>query len=284
MLILASTSDKLRLTSSSTANLDVHVSWVDRVSSTSNTPGRTNTGISSATTTDIVASPASATYRLIRTLTVRNRHASTSQEVTIIHTDGTNAMELIKCTLSAGECLHYNEKAGFWQTDSQGRAKQVEFTNVGTPTSDSISTVVLGSDVINNNATLNTIQDVTGISFSVLSGKTYWFEFFIWYTAAASTTGSRWSINGPASPTLLNYESRYTLTNASETRNALLQAYDLPAASNATSSVTAANWAKIEGMIRPSADGTVIARFASEVANSAITAKTGSFVRYQQLD
>jgi hypothetical protein len=284
VLILASTSDKLRLTSSSTANLDVHTSWVDRVSASINTPGRTNTLISSATTTDIVASPAASTYRIVRTLTVRNRHASTSQDVTIIHTDGTNAIELIKCTLSAGECLHYNEKAGFFQTDNFGRLKQVEFTNVGTPTTNTLTTVVLGSDVTNNNAVANTIQDVTGLSFSVLSGKTYWFEFFVWYTAAASTTGSRWTINGPASPTLLNYESRYTLTNASETRNALLQAYDLPAASNATSSVTAANWAKIEGMIRPSADGTVIARFASEVSSSAIIAKAGSFVRYQQLD
>lgn len=284
MLILASTSDKLRLTSSSTANLDVHTSWVDRVSSTSNTPGRTNTSISSATTTDIVASPASATYRLIRTLTVRNRHASTSQDVTIIHTDGTNAMELIKCTLSAGECLHYNEKAGFFQTDNFGRLKQVEFTNVGQPTTNSLTTVVLGSDVTNNNAVANTIADVTGLSFSVLNGKTYWFEFHIAYTAAATTTGSRWSISGPATPTYLSYASWYSLTATTRTENNHLQAYDVPAASNATSAATGNNYARIEGITRPSADGTLIARFASEVANSAIVAKAGSFLRYQQLD
>ena len=34
---------------------------------------------------------------------------------------------------------------------------------------------------------------------------------------------------------------------------------------------------------KPSVDGTVIARCASEVANSAITAKAGSVVYYQQL-
>jgi hypothetical protein len=61
----------------------------------------------------------------------------------------------------------------------------------------------------------------------------------------------------------------------------LLQAYNLPAASNA-SSVIAMNMAIIEGIIKPSANGTVIARFASEVANSAITAKAGSVCYYHQ--
>lgn len=61
----------------------------------------------------------------------------------------------------------------------------------------------------------------------------------------------------------------------------MVQAYDLPAASNATS-VVAQNLAVIAGMIRPSANGTVIARFASEIANSAITAKAGSVVYYQE--
>ena len=65
------------------------------------------------------------------------------------------------------------------------------------------------------------------------------------------------------------------------TRNAEIQAFDSPAASNATS-VVAVNKAIIEGHFTPTADGTFIARFASEVANSAIVAKAGSVVYYQQ--
>lgn len=45
----------------------------------------------------------------------------------------------------------------------------------------------------------------------------------------------------------------------------------------------AGNIATIEGYISPSANGTVIARFASEVASSAITAKAGSFVEFMQV-
>lgn len=283
MIILASTSDKLRLTTSSTATTDVHASWVDRTSATVNTPGRTNTAISTATTTDIVGSPAASIYRLLRSLTVRNKHASSSQDVTVIHTDGTTAVELIKCTLAAGECLHYHQDAGFWSTDIYGRAKSVQFAQVGSPGNTDIQTVVLGSDVTNNNSVANSIADITGLSFAVLANKLYWFQFNIPYTAAATTTGSRWSINGPASPTYLSYRSEYSLTTTTSTRNAMLQAYDSPAASNATSAATGNNWAQIEGIIQPSAVGTVIARFASEVSSSAIVAKAGASVRYQQL-
>lgn len=56
-------------------------------------------------------------------------------------------------------------------------------------------------------------------------------------------------------------------------------AYDIPAASNA-SSLTAGNVAWLAGIIKPSANGTVIARFASEVASSAIVAKAGALLKW----
>lgn len=138
--------------------------------------------------------------------------------------------------------------------------------------------VVLSGDVPNSNAVANTIADVTGLSFSVTAGVTYHFKFIIWYTAAATTTGSRWSINGP-STTNLAYTSIYSLTATNQTVNHAV-AYNTPATSNATSANTTGNIAIIEGVITPSANGSVIARFASEVANSAITAKAGSMVEY----
>jgi hypothetical protein len=135
--------------------------------------------------------------------------------------------------------------------------------------------------VTNNNGVANTIQDVTGLSFAVTSGKTYWFKFVIPFTTAASTTGSRWAINGPTN-SFLCYNSEYTLTTTTSTRNAAVVAYDSPAASNASSSGSS-NIATIEGMILPTANGTVIARFASEVLSSAVTALAGAVVYYQEL-
>lgn len=278
MLLLASTSDKIRLTTGSATNIDVHASWVDGVSSV--TPGRTNTPITTATTTDIVGAPGSSTYRTVKTITIRNRDASTSNAVTVIHTDGTNAMELYKCTLFAGYTLHYHEGAGFWVTDNYGGNVFKEQTNGIPAATNSTNLVALGSDVTNNNGTANTIADVTGLSFSVTAAQTYYFRFQIDYTAAATTTGSRWSINGPGSPTRLSYGSVYSLTTTSVTTNTGLTAYDTPAASSASSAATAGNVAIIEGFITPSANGTVIARFASEVASSAIVAKAGSLLTW----
>jgi hypothetical protein len=143
------------------------------------------------------------------------------------------------------------------------------------PPGGGMTIVTLAADVINNNATLNTIADVTGLSFAVTAGVTYRFRAIVYYTSAATTTGSRWSINGPASPTLLAYQSTYALTATTNTSNNAV-AYNIPAACNASSASTTGNIAQIEGIIKPSASGTVIVRFASEVASSAITARAGS--------
>ena len=115
--------------------------------------------------------------------------------------------------------------------------------------------------------------NVTGLSFAVVAATTYRFYALIPYTAAATTTGSRWSITGPAA-TLISYTSSYTLTATTQTVN-YLSAYDLPAVANATSLATG-NIAMIQGFITPSASGTVTIRFASEVAASAITALAGA--------
>ncbi|MFI5185928.1 MAG: beta strand repeat-containing protein [Chitinophagales bacterium] len=167
------------------------------------------------------------------------------------------------------------------QAGNSGEVLSTDGTNTSwNPTE---NTSLLTSDVTNNNVTANTIADVTGLSFSVTSGNTYKFRFVIAYTSAATTTGSRWSINGPAT-TFLYYHSSYSLTTTTTTENEGLSGYNVPAASNASSAATGSNIAIIEGIIKPSASGTVIARFASEVSSSAIVAKTGSYVEYKQLN
>ena len=153
-------------------------------------------------------------------------------------------------------------------------ADAIAENSVGTDT-----LVTITNTVTNNNAVANTLQDVTGLSFNVTAGTRYRFKFVIFYTAAATTTGSRWTINGPAT-TVLNYRSEYTLTATSRTFNEGLTAYNTPAAANATS-LTTGNIAIIEGVITPSANGSVIARFASEVASSAIIVQTHSYCFYK---
>jgi hypothetical protein len=280
MIILSETTDSLQVIcgEAHTTPPQCFTSWRDRTTSTF-LAGRTVINTNGTTAVTLAAAPASSTQRVIDFITIYNAD-NINVTVTIRLNANSVIYMLFKATLAAGETLVFQEGRGFFILANSGAIKHS--INQGNNTiGTALSAVVLGADVINNNAVANTIQDVTGLSFSVTGGNTYWFKFVIQYTAAATTTGSRWSINGPATPTMLSYQSEYTLTATTATRNAMLQAYDLPAASNATS-VVAMNMAIIEGIIKPSGNGTVIARFASEITASAITAKAGSVCYYQQ--
>ena len=133
--------------------------------------------------------------------------------------------------------------------------------------------VTLGSDVINNNLIANTISDVTGLSFPVTAGQTYHFSTLVNYTTAASNTPSLWTIAGPAASTI-SYSSHYAQSTSSEIVN-YESAYNLPSTAAAATSGTN-NIATVTGIVTPTSNGTLTVRFASGVANSAVTAKAGS--------
>jgi len=278
MLLLASTSDLINVTTSAATAINVYAAYIDYNGSTT-TPGRRNTTIAAATTTAVVSSPGAGVSRNVKSLIVSNTSATTSQNIGVFLTDGTTNVELCTATLAAGESLQYSEGNGFTVIDPLGRIKTTQDFSVVAAVN-AMNLVALTADVTNNNAVANTIANITGLSFAVTAGQSYWWRATIAYTAAATATGSRFSVNGPAAPTFLSYKSEYSLTTTTNTVNEGLSAYDQPAASNATSAATAANTAIIEGVIRPSADGNVIMRFASEVANSAIVAKAGSLLQW----
>ena len=244
------------------------------------TPDKTGIATNNTTPVTLCGAPASGYSILGDHLSVFNTDTANATVTIKMNLNGTDII-LQKVTLGPGEKTEYNNGKG-WQTFTSAGALKSSLNQGLNATSSTLSAAVLANDVINNNAVANTIQDITGLSFPVVAGNKYYFKFLIQYTSAATTTGSRFSINGP-SVSALRYRSEYSLTATTQTLNEGLTAYDLPAASNATSAATGSNIALIEGFIEPSANGTVIARFASEVLSSAITAKAGSIVYFQQV-
>lgn len=281
MIILTATTDNLQLVlggSITTNHLQIYASWRD-VTTTGFTPGRTPSLSNNTTDVNIVPAPAASTQRLIDFISIYNRDTVNATVTVKLDANGTEYI-LVLCTLGPQERMAFVEGEGWRVIANNGAVKQT-YSSGTNASSSVIQNTILGSDVINAEVVANTITDVTGLSFPVTSGNMYWFRFVIPYTSAAATTGSRWSINGPGSPTFLAYKSSYTLSTTADTTN-YAAAYDAPAASNA-SSIAAGNTCVIEGFIRPSANGTVIARFASEITVSAITAKAGAIVFYQQV-
>jgi hypothetical protein len=136
---------------------------------------------------------------------------------------------------------------------------------------------VLDADQPNSTTTLATLNNV---QFGVLANVRYAFRFVLAYTSAATATGARFVLQGPAF-TLLAGRTTVTLT-ATTVGTTNFTAYGIPAAASATS-LLAGNLAVVDGIIRPSASGTLTLQFASEVAASAITVLAGSHATLQPL-
>lgn len=138
------------------------------------------------------------------------------------------------------------------------------------------SVAVLAADLSTSSVT--SLVDIPDLSFNVTAGITYRFYATIPFTSSNQTNGSLWSINGPAT-TFLSYTSRYTFSSNSETYN-YANVYNFPTVANNNSNA-GGNLAIIQGMITPSANGTVTVRFASELATpNSITAKKGATLEY----
>ena len=112
MLLLTTASDLVKVNASAATDIEVHASWADNVSGTI-TPGRTNTAsITGTGDTTVVAGPSSG-QRNVRHLNIRNNHASTTCDVLVSHSDGTEVTSLAKASLLAGESLVFDE-TGRW--------------------------------------------------------------------------------------------------------------------------------------------------------------------------
>jgi hypothetical protein len=99
---------------SAAVTVDVHASFMDHTLATDNFEGGLqNTAITTATTTDIVAAPGAGVTRNIKALYIRNKHASTAVDVTVVFDANGTDYELYKTTMLAGEELHYLDGAGF---------------------------------------------------------------------------------------------------------------------------------------------------------------------------
>jgi hypothetical protein len=285
VILLASTSDEIRLVTADASTIDVLTSWADNDAGAI-TPGRTNTLISTATTTTIVGSPGASVYRSAKTISIRNRSTTAPCRITVIHrASGPVDVEMIQALLQPQDTLTYTEHDAWrYMRGPYGTLASAHDRVWLVPAIGAVYTQVLPASIVHTNATANRLAEVKELQFPVVEGHRYWFNYFLMYTVSATSSGSRWSIQGPGSPTALRYISENSLTTTSKTTTEGHAAYDLPAASNATSAATGANIAQIEGFIDvPTCNGIVFPRFAHEVAAATVTLLRGSRLEWQRV-
>lgn len=275
MFNLTATTDKVQLTTSAACSVDVHASWAD-LSSGTVTPGRTNTTISTATTTDIVAAPASSTQRTIQFLAIRNKHASSPVDVTVIFDQNGTDFELHKETLNAGEALEYLEGVGFFRLAAAGSG----FGDILERTIDSDQT---GTDV-------NTAQQwfPTNGAVAVEAGVVYEMDGRLNITRAAGTTSHTTGLlfAGTATLTYISWTAHVTSADVETNSNANVTTARVATNTTikaASTSATEAYVIKVDGFVKINAAGTFIPQFIYSAApGGAPTIRTGSHFRLQK--
>lgn len=200
MLLFPNTTDKLQLVTSSAANLDVHVSYMDKNQSTGAiSESRQLTAISSATTTDVMAAPGATVTRNLKTLHVRNKHASLANTVTVVYDANATDYGLHKVNLLAGDSLEYIEGIGFF----------VLASNVGTGTG-GVTVVRAASDHTLASATPT---EVTALTIATGTG-TFVFNYYIYYSSSLAATGVRFDVNYDGTVTAFVWNQMWVDTSA----------------------------------------------------------------------
>lgn len=270
MLTLIDNNDRLRVTTSSAADIDVVLTMVEVVTSTLavSTVLKQLTAINSATTTTIATEPDGSHQRNIKQVTLRNKHASLSNDLTIILQDNSTNYEICKFTLRAGDTLQYQEGVGWYLLTNEFKL-DVKLR--------------VANDVVN---ATTSFADITGLTYPVEAGKHYGFESNLISANNASTSGSRFAINGPSMTGMMIADFNIYTPGATSSVFAAGAATAVDTAIEATTTGSTSNrLTYIAGWFNPSASGTFAMRCASEVAVAAgITVRAGSWCRLFELD
>lgn len=265
LIILTSTTDILEVVTSAAATIDVVASWVDAPTTTlvPNNSGTTVTAITTATTTTVVAAPGASTSRSLKSMTIRNKHATASCDITVQFDRSATNYELHKVTLLAGQALEYEEGLGFFTLASSSMDRRL---------------MVTGSDYVN---ATTSFTDITGLTVPVLSGRSYNFLANLYHVNDATTTGSQFGANGTLTTLrIANIQVVTTSVTAAAVSAGSATAVDTAATADTTGSVTGTRLAIVSGYFVPSADSTFALRGKSEVAVAAgLTVKVGSWMR-----
>lgn len=123
MIILKATGESLQITTTTTAAIDYSVSYAD-ITTTTFSPSSNEGKISTATTTSVLAAPASSTQRQVKLITISNRDAALSDAVVVqklITATTYNMMPTI--TLLPGETAQYMDGSGWIYYSASGSIK-----------------------------------------------------------------------------------------------------------------------------------------------------------------
>lgn len=274
MIILKkATSDKLTLTRSTAATLDV-VSWfVDALTASATAPAPRSPeneahAFSSAATGDMVASPANTLeVRGIKNINIMNKDAALSCVVTVNASLNGTTYALWTETLMPGDCLQWLEGVGFVKLTS---AQNLLFKCLSS------------DDTGGANSSSAQPWFPTAGGLTVPGASSFWMDGILKLSTGATTHTTAIAFGGTA--TLTDIQGYATVHRAAaDTISSTFSGIPFTSASAAVADVTGTQVAtlmRVQGFVRFNAAGTFIPQFKfSADPTGTITAKKGTYFR-----
>lgn len=280
MLLLTATTDKLSLITSAAVTVDVHASFMDMSQvdppvMKGTTSGKLNTAITTIATTDIVPAPGATTTRNVKTLHIRNKHATLQVDVTVQFNQGGTLFELCKVTLKAGDILQYVEGVGFFL---------MPVTPPGV-----LFKVLAADDAGGQNVATAQPWFPTAGGVTVVANTTYLMEGLLAISRAAGVTSHTTGLlfAGTATLTSIQYQADVNTgdvdATSADSRTISRVATNTPVKA-ASVSATEQISVRLAGIVRINAAGTFIPQFIySAIPGGTPTIKANSFFRMTPL-
>jgi len=271
--------DKLELITSAAGNIDVVADFTEAASATlvPSAADVQHANIATAATTEICATPGANKTRALTFLSVRNRHASVVNDVTVVFNRGGTQRERHKETLQPGECLQWAQELGFFKLAAAASGFGDVFMRV------------LDADATGQNvATAQPWFPALG-AVAVEAGVTYELEGKLVLTRAAGTTSHTTGIGfgGTATLTYIDWVAQCregdVQTLADSDMISAQSAANLQVKA-ASISATEAIGVTVRGVVKINAAGTLIPQFTYSAApGGAPTVEAGSFFKLTKL-
>lgn len=275
MLKLVGANDSLELVTSAAATVDVLVDFMDAsaadppvVKGSTSTP--TLSAITTATVTTICANPGASVMRNIKTVHIRNKHASLATDVTVQFDRSATNFELFKVTLAAGDVLEYVEGIGWFSIPATSPGELLR--------------VLSGDDTGTNVATAQPWFPTLG-TVAVAADTLYKIDGHLYTTRAAGATSHTTGLlfAGTATLTGIMYTAKVQVGDTEAllpTSRVVSRVATNTTCKAASTSTTETVSVDMEGYVRVNAAGTFIPQFIYSAAPGGVpTIKANSSFR-----
>ena len=151
MKLLTATTDSIEVITSAAGSVDMRCDYMDATNADppvvkGSTSGRAHAASVTTATTTTLVSGAASTLRNVKSIFVRNKSSSVSNDITVRYNANGTTIEEVKYTLPPGATLQWSSETGLWDVFSPSQQKAANAA-LASQTGFSADTYLTGSNI-----------------------------------------------------------------------------------------------------------------------------------------